>query len=341
MTKGKRITVKKSDPAKAPRSTPAKAASPSSSWPVVLSLPAASIDLRATLRGGQAFGWRNRTAPDGTPEWTGMLGPHPVVLAEGKEAHALRSPTATPEEAARYFALGLDLTAVLATFPDDPWMARALAYCGGMKILRQDPWETLASFICSAVKQVPQIEAINMDLRRTFGVKVSPGFHAFPSPAVLAAAGEAALRGCRLGFRAKGLHGTAVAVAEGRIDLAALEGLPTAAARERLVALPGVGPKIADCVLLFAYGKEDAFPIDVWVERILRRLYFRGKRLPTKERLQRFAERHFGPWRGHAQQYLFHWVRTARPAEAMDPPRPKKKSKRKAKQVSWGAPRPE
>ncbi len=313
----------------APRSTSAKPASPTplASWPRVLSLPAATFDPVATLRCGQTFCWRPHPAPDraGTV-WHGMVGPHPCLLVEGKREHTLHSPTATEAEAARYFATELDLKrkTLFATFPDDPWMARALAFCPGMRIVRQDPWETLASFICSAVKQVPQIEEIHMNLRRSFGTEVHPGFHAFPQPAALAAAGEDALRRCRLGFRAKGLHGTAVRIAAGEIDLAALEALTTEAARERLVTLPGVGPKIADCVLLFGYGRPEAFPIDVWVERILRRLYFRGRKLPSKERLQRFAATHFGPWRGHAQQYLFHWVRTARPPEAMDPPKRKK-----------------
>ncbi|WP_162274669.1 DNA glycosylase [Verrucomicrobium sp. GAS474] len=300
-------------------------------WPLVLTLPATFLDPLATLRCGQAFCWSAVTV-GGKRVWRGMSGPHPFLLVEGEKEHTVHSPTATPAAAARYFNHGLDVEALLASFPDDPWMARALAYCGGMRIVRQEAWETLATFICSAVKQVPQIEAIHMDLRRTFGAEVAPGFHAFPTPAALAAAGEEALRRCRLGFRAKGLHGTAVAVAAGKVDLAALEHLPTDEARARLVTLPGVGPKIADCVLLFGYGRPEAFPIDVWVERILRRLYFRGKKLPSKERLQRFAETHFGPWRGHAQQYLFHWVRTARPPEAMDPPKkkaPKKKSKPK------------
>jgi N-glycosylase/DNA lyase len=111
-----------------------------------------------------------------------------------------------------------------------------------------------------------------------------------------------------MGFRAPNLLATARAVAHGEFDLDRLRHLRLPAARSELMKLPGVGPKIADCVLLFAYGFPMAFPMDVWILKALRQLYF-PRRRPTHPRLRRFAETHFGPHAGYAQQYLFHYMR--------------------------------
>ena len=132
---------------------------------------------------------------------------------------------------------------------------------------------------------------------------------AFPAAPRLAAASEAELRACKMGFRAPYLRATAQRVAEGALDLEALRACDLAEARARLIELPGVGAKIADCVLLFAYGFPGAFPVDVWVQRALRDLYF-PRRRPTAARLRRFVATHFGPEAGYAQQYLFHYMRT-------------------------------
>lgn len=276
------------------------------------------INLEATLRSGQSFCW-NR---DAEGRWHGWIGAVPCRIETGAggngDADGYRVHGALPVPAIeRYLGLDFDLGQALASFPDDPWLAEALAFAPGLRLLLQEPWETLASFICSAVKQIPQIEEINRTLRAEFGPEIAPGLHAFPSPEALAAAGEAALRRCKLGFRARSLHIAARQIVAGEVDLAALHALPTAEAREQLIRLRGVGPKIADCVLLFAYGRHDAFPIDVWVERVLRQLYFKRRRV-APERLRKFVRDYFGPHPGYAQQYLFHWVRTARPEAAME-----------------------
>ncbi|MFM8469712.1 MAG: DNA-3-methyladenine glycosylase family protein, partial [Limisphaerales bacterium] len=134
---------------------------------------------------------------------------------------------------------------------------------------------------------------------------------AFPTSARLAACTESELRGCKMGFRAPYVAAAAQAVVSGARDLHRLHSLSTAEARTALMALPGVGRKIADCVLLFAYGKQDAFPVDVWMRRALTELYF-PRRRPSAKRLEKFANTHFGPNAGYAQQYLFHYVRVKR-----------------------------
>jgi len=194
-------------------------------------------------------------------------------------------------------------------------MRAAVAACRGLRLLRQDPWECLASFILSSTKQIVQIRQIISLLCERYGepLPVLPTYapaRAFPSPARLARATEAELRACKMGFRAPYLLAAARTVASGQLDPARLAPLPVEAARAELMKLPGVGRKIADCVLLFAYGLQPAFPLDVWVTRALRQLYFPRRRVRV-ERLHRFAGAHFGPNAGYAQQYLFHYMRVS------------------------------
>jgi N-glycosylase/DNA lyase len=213
-----------------------------------------------------------------------------------------------------FLQTGVDLESILATFPDDEPMRTSVGVCRGLRLLRQDPWECLASFILSSTKQIVQIRQVVSLLCERFGSRLegfkgSAGF-TFPDAATLSAVAEAELRRCKMGFRAPYLRAAAQQVATGTLDLESLRQLPLEAARDRLMELPGVGRKIADCVLLFAYGFPTAFPVDVWVLRGLKTLYFPGKRRITPRRLREFSETHFGPNAGYAQQYLFHYMRT-------------------------------
>jgi N-glycosylase/DNA lyase len=268
-------------------------------------------DLEATLMSGQAFRWQ----PHG-PGWAGVVGTHWVRVHQGPGS--LTAETAQPvadwQWLAHYLQADVDWSAVVRTFPDDEPMRAAVAACRGLRLLRQDPWECLASFILSSTKQIVQIRQIVAVLCERYGeplaiAPASPPAFAFPSPARLARATEAELRACKMGFRAPYLLATARLVAGGQFDLARVGSLPLEVARTELMKLPGVGKKIADCVLLFAYGFQSAFPVDVWVLKALRQLYFPRRRV-SPPRLHRFAATHFGPCAGYAQQYLFHYMRT-------------------------------
>jgi N-glycosylase/DNA lyase len=136
--------------------------------------------------------------------------------------------------------------------------------------------------------------------------------HTFPSAQQIAQASEKQLRACALGYRAKNLRATAQLVRSGRCNLEAWSALPDAELGEHLCALPGVGAKIANCVMLFAYQRLRAFPIDVWIERVLRQCYFARRKKVTAQRLREFSETYFGEHGGYAQQYLFHHARVNR-----------------------------
>ena len=271
-----------------------------------LSLSSYGLDLDATLTSGQAFCW-NRLA-DG--RWRGWIEGRPCLVWREGEALRATGPELTPETVTRYFGLDLPLREIFDSFPRDPFLERAREFAPGLRVLRQDPWETLCNFICSALKQIVQIAQINAELRRALGEALEPpGLHTFPSASRLALASEAQLRACKLGFRARYLFVAARQVAQGEVSLEKIGTLPTAEARAELMRLRGVGEKVANCVLLFAYGRLEAFPIDVWVERVLRQLYFRGSSRVKLARMVDFSRDHFGPQGGYAQQFLFHWIR--------------------------------
>lgn len=273
-------------------------------------IPVRDYDLAATLASGQAFRWR---FIDGW--WEGVIGRRWVRLRQSPGGIAAEVAELVTEWdwLNTYLQLHVDLDAITSTFPADKPMQAAVACCRGLRLLRQDPWECLASFICSSTKQIVQIQQIIGLLCERFGTPVAAraaGHYSFPSAETLASAAEKDLRACKMGFRAPNLLKTAQQIASGAVDLQALHSRTVDEARAALVTLPGVGRKIANCVLLFAYGFDQAFPVDVWITKALRELYF-PRRRPSAKRLLRFSQTHFGPHAGYAQQYLFHYMRVA------------------------------
>jgi len=262
------------------------------------------FDLRGTMASGQLFHWE----PTEGGGFRGLIDTTEVEVRQ--EGERLRFRGGSAELLCHYFALDHPLEAIYATFPDDPAMREAVAFGRGLRIVRQPAWECLATFITSAMKQVSHITAMSRALRERFGEPIGHGGFRYPDPARLASADEAALRECGLGFRAPKLLETARWIAEGRVDLEAIRALPDGEAERELCRLPGVGPKIAHCVLLFAYERVKAFPVDVWIARVLLHHYFARKRKkPTLKELHAFGIHHFGPYGGYAQQYLFHHAR--------------------------------
>jgi N-glycosylase/DNA lyase len=211
-----------------------------------------------------------------------------------------------------YFALDHPLAEICASFPNDVAMKMARDFCRGLRIMRQPKWECLATFICSSMKQVAHIRQISKKLRQRFGESqqiAGRAVYTFPPAERIAASSDNELRRCALGYRAKNLLATARQVASGEVNLEKLATLSDADLRERLGQIPGVGAKVANCVMLFAYERLRAFPIDVWIERVLREKYFPRARKLNAARLRAFTQEYFGDHGGYAQQYLFHHAR--------------------------------
>jgi len=273
-------------------------------------LPVRDYDLAVTLDSGQVFRWQREN-----DSWIGVVGKKFVRLTQIEKG--IRAEAGEPQEdwnwLREFLQTEIDLAAILKTFPDDEPMRNAVSACHGLRLLRQDPWECLASFILSSTKQIVQIRQIVSQLCECFAqpIETFDGKAAFlfPTTEKIASLSEAQLRSCKMGFRAPNLLAAAREIASGKLDLEKIRAMNYTDAQHELMKLRGVGKKIADCVLLFAYGFDSAFPVDIWIERALQQLYFPRRRVSEKKLLH-FAGTHFGPHAGYAQQYLFHYMRT-------------------------------
>ena len=265
------------------------------------------FNLQHTLECGQAFRWQRHG--DG---YLGVIRDAIwQVSQEGDTLFVETDPPVSKETIVHYFSLDTNLPATVAPLQSDPILASALKEFWGLRILRQDPWECLGSYIFSSFNNVKRITGLVENLSTRFGVPVGSNGtlrYVFPTPEKVAALTPTDLRPIRPGFRDRYLLETARKVAEGKFDLEKLREMETAEAKEALLTLPGVGEKVADCILLFAYGREEVFPIDVWIERALRKLYFHNRRR-TLGKMQRFAHRRFGEAAGYAQEYLYAYAR--------------------------------
>lgn len=285
--------------------------------------PSADV-LRETLDGGQAFRW-NQT--DGI--WTGLWSTHCAQLRLANTALEWRGTAGTTAtHLRRYLAHDTAWAGLTDSLPwrSDAHLAQCIATFPGLRILRQPFGETLLGFLCSATKQIVQIKQMVALLAEKHGAPLPPervqlplgrgsagtepstpiSFR-LPTWSELAAIPEKDLRSCLLGFRARYISETAKFLSARPGWLDETEALPYLAAKARLTELPGVGEKVADCVLLFGAGKLEAFPVDTWVLKSLARRYGLDGWRPAQ--VAHFGRTHFGPLAGLAQQYLFAWER--------------------------------
>ena len=244
---------------------------------------------------GQCFTFSQ--LPDGC--WQGWAGGHALTVSQPQPDTLLFY--RTDAETFRrfwqpYFDLDTDYAAIKAVLAQDETLRRAIQFAPGIRILRQDGWETLCSFIISQNNNIPRISGIIGRLCESFGTPAGGGY-AFPTARQLSGIAPEDLAPLRAGFRARYICDAVEKVNSGAVDFAEIDRLPLAEAREQLKTIVGVGDKVADCVLLFAFHKLDAFPKDVWVKRLMAQFYPGG--LP---------ECTLGI-EGIAQQYLFDYVR--------------------------------
>jgi N-glycosylase/DNA lyase len=209
-----------------------------------------------------------------------------------------------------YFDLGRDYSAIKKRLSKDEIMREAIKYGAGIRLLRQDLWEVLISFIISANNRIPRIMNTVDTLSEMYGKEIkqeNSSFYAFPDPEILADSELEHLQMCKAGFRCRYIMKASSMVRDKSVDLAQLPEMTTVKAREELIRVPGVGQKVADCVLLYSGTKHDVFPTDVWVKRVMETLYF--KREATFKEIHAFSDEYFGDLAGFAQQYLFYYAR--------------------------------
>ena len=257
-----------------------------------------TFHLEETFGCGQCFRWRKQE--DGS--FAGIAFGKYCRISEDREGGVIvfhKIESAEFEQLwAPYFDLDTDYASIRSRLAAlEPVMAKAAEFAPGIRILRQDPWEALCSFIISQNNNIPRIQGIVDRLCENFGEPVEGGF-AFPTPERMAQLTAEDLAPLRSGFRAKYLCSAAQLVADGTVDLRALYILPLPEARAMLMQIHGVGPKVAECVLLYGFHRMECFPMDVWMKRAMAVLF------PGKDSCL------FGADAGMAQQYIFHYSRS-------------------------------
>ncbi|HYA78415.1 MAG TPA: DNA glycosylase [Verrucomicrobiae bacterium] len=280
------------------------------------------FDLDVSICCGQVFRWKKIDE-----WWYGVVGEK--IFKIRQYSAELEFEGVTSEFVKCYFGLNDDLELITRTIGKDDYIKAALHRFEGLRIVRQEPWECLISFICATYKSIAAIQQMLNKISIKFGEKrVFEGLdlYIFPSAKTLAFASENGLLECGLGYRAKYVQATAKKICEEKFDLESLKSMPYLEARKKLVEFPGVGLKVADCVLLFSLEKMEALPVDVWIKRVILNHY--ASQLPETlvkkllshnsltngeyEKLNAFGRSYFGRYAGYAQEYLFHYERSQR-----------------------------
>ena len=279
-----------------------------------------SFNLDYTLSCGQVFRWEKA---DGW--WYGIADERALkIRQEGDKLIFSAYPEEEEEFIKRYFRLDDDLTNILGSINKDYAINNAILKFHGLRIVRQNVWECLISYICATNASIAGIENMLQNLSEKFGDEIvfeGKAFFSFPRVKKLAKASLRELKQCKVGYRARYISEIAKQIENNPNLLDELRRLDYPELSDELRSLPGVGPKVADCVSLFAFGKLEAFPIDVWIRRVLYQI--RGEGLPrTKDgkekplspseytELSSFARRRYGKFAGYAQEYLFYYIRS-------------------------------
>ena len=282
----------------------------SSSWP---------FNLDFTLCCGQTFRWDKQG-----DWWRGVVGDEACKIRQCGKTLEFEGVNATFVES--YFRLDDDLPKILLHIDKDKNIRAAINEFKGLRVLRQEPWECLISYICATYKSISAISQMLANISMKFGEEIrqdSHSFYSFPKPEKLAKARLQELQACGLGYRTKYVSETARLVCKNALDFECLKKTTYEKAKEELLDLPGVGPKVADCVLLFSLEKLEAFPVDVWIRRVILKYYakhfpkeFIKKNSPQEslsssayEKLGSFGREYFGSHAGYAQEYLYHYER--------------------------------
>ncbi|WP_273038942.1 DNA-3-methyladenine glycosylase family protein [Tepidanaerobacter syntrophicus] len=267
------------------------------------------FNIKIIAEGGQAFRWNYIKDCN----YIGVVGDRVLQVCQDGDKLIVRS---NKNEEVKdflidYFDLARDYKKIENELLKYKEIADAVLYCSGYRILFQDPWETIISFIISANNQIRNIKNTIENICQKYGNPLEfqgKTYYSFPGPEILASLSCDELKETRCGYRAKYIIETAKMVTNKEVDIYSLGKLSTDEARKELLRFPGVGRKVADCILLYSMRKFDAFPIDVWIKRVLEHIYFNGKEVPIRK-LQNFAESKFGNLAGFAQQYLFYYAR--------------------------------
>lgn len=258
-----------------------------------------------TLNCGQVFRWDLK---DGW--WVGVVGDRALKIRQ--DGQILTWEGADEKFIRDYFQLDLDLQKIVDTFDRDLFIHTAVERCKGLRLVRQPKWECTVSYICATNSNIPMIRKRIELLARALGKKIEfegKTYFGFPQPDAIAGCCNATLMECKMGYRASYVLDTSCKLAQMKNWEHGISASPYEEAHHTLMQLKGIGPKAADCILLFAFQKFEAFPVDVWIRRIMQEQYLNDTRDAGKncrdDTIQKFAREYFGPYCGYAQEYLY------------------------------------
>ena len=272
-------------------------------------------NLDETLYSGQSFKWVSLDiSNDISDNWhQGIIDNRRVRLAQSKNNIYLWTAKKYADQdistVSSYLRLDDDIEKIYLAISKNTYITSAIKKYRGLHLLRQPPWETLVTFICSANNNIPRIRQLVSAMSTKFGQKVTDTFgtfHLFPSSTELYNAGEESLRELGLGFRAKYVYAAAELDVNNIINVEKLVNKNYHESLDKLTHIPGVGDKIANCVLLFSLNKLEAFPVDVWIKRVLREVYIDATLPIPDSQIRPWAQKEFGEYAGYLNQYLFH-----------------------------------
>lgn len=265
---------------------------------LLLHLPKTEINMHDTLDCGQCFRWK--VVKDEPNTLFGVV--FNRVLKLFQDENCITFYDTTIEDFERlwmsYFDLETDYGAIKQQLSFDETIRNAIEYAGGIRILKQDSFEALCSFLISQNNNIPRIKGSIDKLCQRYGNEIEDGIYSFPTAQTLCRLEKSDLQGLSLGYRDDYILDCATKIAGGEIDLLAICEMDIQQARDLLRTIKGVGPKVAECVLLFGFYRVEAFPIDTWIKKVLATYY--------KEGFPKQAEK----YAGIAQQYLFHYMKT-------------------------------
>ena len=275
-----------------------------------------SFELKHIFECGQCFRWNEEK----DLSWTGVIKDAVINVKKESDEIIVQGEVLGNKDlneiVFEYFDLSTNYTEYKEILGNiDEYLAESIKFGDGIRILKQDLWETIISFIISANNNIPRIKKIIDAISRKYGKKIvfnDKEYWLFPTPEELSVASVEDLRALGLGFRDKRIYETCKIINENKDLLNEINNMDnTNQMREELLKLDGVGPKVADCILLFALKRVDVFPIDVWVRRVMNDLYIHNEdeNKVDKKKLQSLAEEKFKGLSGIAQQYLFYWKR--------------------------------
>ncbi len=263
--------------------------------------------LKHSLDCGQVFRWEQCEG-----SYLGVVGDHIFKVEQRDNRLTVKQSGSSKNgmDIEDYLDASSDIAPKLREIDADKNIHTAIEQFKGLRIFRQLPWECIISFIVSSYNNIPRIKSIIRAMSRFYGKRVSLeggyGDFSFPAPSSLARASLRDLRRLGLGFRAEYVIDSSRRFIKAEERIASLYEKTYEEAKDYLMGFSGVGEKVADCVLLFAFKKYEAFPVDVRIKRIIEELYFKGKNVSPKK-IREFARKHFGRFCGYAQQYLYHY----------------------------------